>query len=85
VQIKLKFSQAFVEQFSYFLRYLKKEIVKIVLLGSKLQLIKELTILEGSLNTSIVHPKKIMTLAIRESATLFALIHNHPSGDPTPS
>ena len=74
IKIKLKSSRAFVDQFSLFLKNLKKEIVKIVLLDPKLQYIKDLTILEGSLNASIVHP-----------AASFALFHNHPSGDPTPS
>lgn len=85
LKVKLKSSQAFVEQFSPFLKNLKKEIVKIVLLDPKLQLIKDLTISEGSLNASIVHPREVMIPAIRESAASFALIHNHPSGDPTPS
>jgi DNA repair protein RadC len=84
-KLKLKSSQAFVEHFSPFLKHLKKEIVKIVLLDPKLQLIKDLTISEGSLNASIVHPREVMIPAIRESAASFALIHNHPSGDPTPS
>ncbi len=84
-KVKLKSSRAFVEQFSPFLKNLKKEIVKIVLLDPKLQLIKDLTISEGSLSASIVHPREVMIPAIRESAASFALIHNHPSGDPTPS
>ena len=57
VKVKLKSSQAFVEQFSPFLKYLKKEIVKIVLLNPKLQLIKDLTISKGSLNVGIVQPR----------------------------
>ena len=85
IKIKLKSSQAFVDQFSPFLKHLKKEIVKIVLLDPKLQYIKDLTVSEGSLNASIVHPREVMIPAIRESAASFALIHNHPSGDPTPS
>ena len=85
IKIKLKSSQAFVDHFSPFLKNLKKEIVKIVLLDPKLQYIKDLTISEGSLNASIVHPREVMIPAIRESAASFALIHNHPSGDPTPS
>ncbi len=85
IKTKLKSSQAFVEQFSPFLKNLKKEVVKIVLLDNKLQLIKDLTISEGSLNASIVHPREVMIPAIRESAASFALVHNHPSGDPSPS
>ncbi len=85
IKIKLKSSQALVEQFSPFLKNLKNEVVKIVLLDPKLQYIKDLAISEGSLNASIVHPREVMIPAIRESAASFALIHNHPSGDPTPS
>ena len=40
---------------------------------------------EGSLNSSIVHPREVMIPAIKESAASIVLIHNHPSGDPTPS
>lgn len=82
---KMRSSRVFFEHFSPFLKNLKKEIVKIALLDPKLQLIKEITISEGSLNASIVHPREVMIPAIKESAASFALIHNHPSGDPTPS
>ena len=85
LKTELKSSQALVTQFAPFMRNLKKEIVKIVLLDNKLQLIKDLTVSEGSLNASIVHPREVMILAIRESAASFALLHNHPSGDPSPS
>ena len=85
LKTELKSSQALVTQFAPFMRNLKKEIVKIVLLDNKLQLIKDLTVSEGSLNASIVHPREVMIPAIRESAASFALLHNHPSGDPSPS
>jgi DNA repair protein RadC len=69
VKIKLESSQAFVEKFFSFLRNLKKEIVKIVLLEPKLQLIKDLTILKGSFNIGIIQLREFMTPTIRESAT----------------
>ena len=84
LKTELKSSQALVTQFAPFMRNLKKEIVKIVLLDNKLQLIKDLTVSEGSLNASIVHPREVMIPAIRESAASFAFLHNHPSGDPSP-
>ena len=40
---------------------------------------------EGSLNQSIVHPREVFSPAVRESAAAVILVHNHPSGDPTPS
>ncbi len=82
---RMQGSQSFVEHYSPFLKHLKKEIVKVVLLNPKLYVIKDLTISEGSLNASIVHPREVMIPAIKESAASFVLIHNHPSGDPTPS
>ncbi len=67
------------------MRNLKKEVFKCVLLDAKNRVIKDLTISEGSLTASIVHPREVFLPAIRESAASIILIHNHPSGDPTPS
>ena len=82
---KMETSQCFVEHYKPFMKNLKKEIVKLVLLNPKLFVIKDLTISEGSLNASIMHPREVMIPAIRESAASFVVIHNHPSGDPSPS
>ena len=81
----MRTSQDFVNQFGPFLRNLKKEVVKVVLLNPKLKVIKDLNISEGSLNASIVHPREVMIPAIKESAASIVLIHNHPSGDSSPS
>ena len=81
----MKSSRDFFEYFSPFLKNLKKGIVNIGLLDPKFQFIKQITVSEGSLNASIVHPREIMIPAIKESAAAFELIQNHPSGDPTPS
>ena len=40
---------------------------------------------QGSLTSSIVHPREVLKVAIRESAASVIFIHNHPSGDPEPS
>jgi len=82
---KMTTSRCFVEHYTPFMKNLKKEIVKLVLLNPKLFVIKDLTISEGSLNASILHPREVMIPAIKESAASFAVIHNHPSGDPSPS
>jgi DNA repair protein RadC len=39
----------------------------------------------GSLNASIVHPRELFKDAVRASAASVVVVHNHPSGDPTPS
>jgi DNA repair protein RadC len=56
-----------------------------LLLDSKNRLIKEVQISEGSLSASIVHPREVFAPVLRESAAAVLFIHNHPSGDPTPS
>lgn len=84
-KIKMRSSRDFFELFFPFLRNLKKEVVKVALLDPKMNLIKERTVSEGSLNASIVHSREVMIPAIKESAAAIALVHNHPSGDPMPS
>jgi DNA repair protein RadC len=67
------------------MRALTKESLRVVLLDTKLHLIKVHEISLGSLNESIAHPREIFQPAITYSAYAFILVHNHPSGDPTPS
>jgi len=67
------------------LRDKKQEVFKVVLLDAKNIIVKETTVSEGTLTLSIVHPREVFALAIRESAAGIIFLHNHPSGDPTPS
>jgi DNA repair protein RadC len=67
------------------LRYKKKEYFKILLLNTKNQIISKEEISVGSLSASIVHPREIFIAPLRKSAASVILIHNHPSGDPSPS
>jgi DNA repair protein RadC len=67
------------------LRDRKQELFKVVLLDAKNIIVKETTVSEGTLTLSIVHPREVFALAIRESAAGVIFLHNHPSGDPTPS
>lgn len=67
------------------LRNLKKEVFKCALLDTKNRILKDITVSEGSLTASIVHPREAFGPAIRDSAAAVIFIHNHPSGDPTPS
>ena len=52
---------------------------------AKNRLLREVKISEGSLTASIVHPREVFAPVVRESAAAVLLVHNHPSGDPTPS
>ncbi len=84
-RVKMSNSQAFYDHYAPFMRNLRKEVVKVVLLNPKLHIIRDLTISEGSVNQSVVHPREVMIPAIKESASSIVLLHNHPSGDPVPS
>ncbi|MDM7997588.1 MAG: DNA repair protein RadC [Acidobacteriota bacterium] len=54
-------------------------------LNSKNQLIREVLVSIGSLSTSVVHPREVFAPAVRDSSAALVFMHNHPSGDPTPS
>lgn len=74
--------------FDYFrdqMSLLTKEVFRVVVLDTKNRLVKEQIISEGTLNASIVHPRDVFRLAVVHSAASLILLHNHPSGDPTPS
>lgn len=74
-------SQLFMEE----LRYKKKEVVKVLLLDTKNNIITDAVVSEGSLNASIVHPREVYIEAVKRSANKIIVVHNHPSGDPKPS
>ena len=67
------------------LRDLHKEVFMVLLLDARNCLIRGVTISVGSLTASIVHPREVFKPAILDSAASVIFIHNHPSGDPTPS
>lgn len=67
------------------MRWLQKEYFRVLLLNTKNHVLAIPTISIGSLNASIVHPREIFKEAIRHSAAAAILVHNHPSGDPSPS
>jgi DNA repair protein RadC len=67
------------------LRERRKEYFLTLLLDGKNRIMREVQVSEGSLNQSIVHPREVFNQAVRDSAAAIILLHNHPSGDPTPS
>jgi DNA repair protein RadC len=84
-KVKVETSKDIVDYFKPSLRDMKKEIFKAVLLDGKNKIIKEVTISEGTLTKSIVHPREVIKEAVIESSAALVLIHNHPSGEPQPS
>lgn len=64
---------------------LDRESFAVILLNARNQVICKEVVSVGSLDASIVHPREIFKNSIRRNAAAIILVHNHPSGDPTPS
>lgn len=67
------------------LRHETKEVLLVSLFTGKGRLITEQVVSVGSINSSVVSPREIFYTAIIHNAAYLILLHNHPSGDPTPS
>ena len=64
---------------------LEQEVFIVVLLDRKQRVLKVVEVSRGTLDSSLVHPREVFRDAIREAAASVLAVHNHPSGDPTPS
>ena len=67
------------------MRMLRKEAMRVVLLDTRYHLIRVEEISTGTVNESIAHPREIFRPAVIASAYAVIVVHNHPSGDPSPS
>ena len=67
------------------LRQLGKESLRVILLDTRMCLLRVEEVSLGSLAECIAHPREILRHVILAGAHGFVLVHNHPSGDPTPS
>ena len=67
------------------LRHERCERVLLLLLDNKLCLLEEKLLSLGTSDAALIAPREIFRLALRENASRVMLLHNHPSGDPTPS
>lgn len=85
VRQRFESPEAVYRAFAPLLRDLKREIFKVLLLDSGNRLIRDVTISEGTLNASLVHPREVFKSAIDFLAGGIILLHNHPSGESRPS
>ncbi len=67
------------------LRHLPYEEIHAALFDTKNHLLKDVLLSRGTANASIVTPREVLLAALKNKAVCFALVHNHPSGDPEPS
>jgi len=78
-------SQEIFDYYYHSLRDLKKEAVKAVFLNSQNQIIDVQDLSQGTVDSSVIFPREVMESAIRCHAVSLVLVHNHPSGNPSPS
>src|SRR5436305_6609646 len=74
-----------VEYFGPRMEDLPVEEFHVAVLDAQHRLERDITITRGILNSSLVHPREVFREAIAERAAAVVLVHNHPSGDPSPS
>ena len=61
------------------------EQLQVLLLNTRRRLIRVEVITDGTIDTLLVHPREVFKSAIAANASAIVVVHNHPSGDPTPS
>ena len=83
--IKIKMPQDVANILMEELKYEKKEIVKVIILNIKNIVLKIVNITVGSTNFAVLEPKDVLIEAIKMQAPKIILVHNHPSGNATPS
>lgn len=84
-KIKIKNTKDVAELLMSELRYEKREIAKVILLNSKNIIMRIIDISYGGTNFASLAPKEILSEAIKIQSPKIIIVHNHPSGDPTPS
>ena len=67
------------------MRHMEQEELRLMMLNTKNTLIRDSLIFRGTVNLSVASPREIFIEAMRYHAVSVILIHNHPSGDPSPS
>ena len=67
------------------LRDARREKFKVLFMDAKNRIIEEKTISEGTVDSSAVYPREVIKSALKFDASSLIFVHNHPSGDPTPS
>lgn len=85
VSLSFRSPSTVAEYYMETMRHEEKEKVLLLLLDNKLQLIEEYVVSVGTVNASLLSSRDVFMKALRCGAANLMLLHNHPSGDPSPS
>ena len=84
-RIQITSSEEIAKLFIEDMRYENREIFKALLLNPKGEIMSIETISVGELTSTLIHPREVFNVAVKRSAAGVVFVHNHPSGDPSPS
>jgi DNA repair protein RadC len=84
-RVRIETPEQVFRHFGPLLRDGKRERFYLVLLDRKNRVLRSVQIVEGGLAEAVVHPREAFAPALREGAAAVIAVHNHPSGDPSPS
>jgi DNA repair protein RadC len=84
-RVTLSSPQQVYDAFGPLMEDLSREVFRVALLDAQNGLLRDVIVSEGTVSATLVHPREVFKPAILESAASVILVHNHPSGDPTPS
>ena len=84
-RIRLSTSKTIADYYMEAMRHLEREEIRAALFDTKNNLIKDVLLSVGTVNASLITPREIFLKALSYKAVYIVLVHNHPSGDPTPS
>ena len=84
-RLKMITPEAVAHYYMQDMRHLSRERVLLIMLDSKSKILKDMIISTGTINSSLLSPREIFLSALKYEAVFVILLHNHPSGDPTPS
>lgn len=85
IEIKIRTSDNVAQLLMNEMKYEKREKLKVLVLNTKNVLLKIIDVSYGGTNSATVEPKDVLTEPIKMGAPRIILVHNHPSGEPTPS
>ncbi|HOJ88162.1 MAG TPA: DNA repair protein RadC [Pseudothermotoga sp.] len=72
-------------EYCHDMRLFEREVLRVIIVDSKLFVVFHKDITEGTNNQTLFHPTEVFRIAVRSNANAVIIVHNHPSGDPTPS
>ena len=84
-EVSLKSPSSIAAYFMEEMCYLPREEMHVAMFDTKNRLLHEMALSRGTVNASLVSPREVFLEALRFGAVYLVLLHNHPSGDPSPS